>query len=64
MCGAVMREPFLTALERFWFFLIRTRRVKDVMVVDVVDGFQIGFRSEANSDGRGSEFREGFVAPG
>lgn len=47
----VAREPLLTAFERFRFFLIGAAGIEDVMVVNIVDDFEIGFRGKANGDG-------------
>ena len=51
MFGVVVSEPVLTALEWLLFFLIGAGRVKDVMVVNVIDDLEVGFDGRTNSDG-------------
>src|SRR5882724_11030074 len=47
---AVVRKPVLAALERFRFFLVSASRVDNVVIVNVVDDFEIGFDRRANGD--------------
>jgi len=46
-----MGEPVLTPLEWFRLFLIGAGRMEDVMVINVVDDFEIRFGSRTNGDG-------------
>jgi len=48
--GSVMREPVMSALERFKLFLIGAGGVEDVMIVNVVDDLEIGFGGWTNFD--------------
>src|SRR5215468_3451004 len=60
-CDGVFRamvcEPVLTAFERFQFFLIRAGRVDDVMIVNIVDDFEVGLGSWADSNSTPIAFR-------
>lgn len=56
MFGAVMSEPMVAALEWLRLFLISASGGEDVMIVDVVDGLEIGFDGKANENGAGSKF--------
>ena len=62
MFRAMMLEPFLPALEWLWFLLIGAGGMEDIVVVDIVDGFQIGFRGQANRDRRWRGFQKRFAA--
>src|SRR5689334_10851843 len=57
---AVVGEPVLAVLKRFWLFLVSASGVENVMIVNVVDDFEIGFRGWTDCDGIAIAFRKFF----
>ncbi len=52
MLSAVVSEPVMATFQRFQVLLIGAGGMNNVMIVDVVDGFEVGFQRGPDGDGR------------